>query len=146
MNVPHYALFQNCINGSASPNRRAARAPDKKSFKWYLLLNHWPKFKIISRELFLIIPFTKIAQIVTFRRTKGLSELQIRNTFKWHFLLIHWSKFKTISQNCSSWYLIPKLHKMVLVEREVTFIMHIRIQAWNLVEMVISMSYWNFSR
>ena len=40
MNVPHNALFQNCINGSAPLNRRIARAPDKKSFKRHLLLNH----------------------------------------------------------------------------------------------------------
>ena len=32
-----------------------------------------------------------------------------------------------------------------VVEREKTMIMHIRIQAWNLVEMFICMSYWNFS-
>ena len=37
------ALFQSCINGSSPLNRRAARAPDKKSFKQHLL-NHWPKF------------------------------------------------------------------------------------------------------
>ena len=49
MNVPHYALFQNCINGYDAPNRRTARAPAKKSFKRHLL-NHWPKFKIISQN------------------------------------------------------------------------------------------------
>ena len=32
MNVSHDALFQNCINDSAPPNRRATRAPDNKSF------------------------------------------------------------------------------------------------------------------
>ena len=30
-------LFQNCINGFAPLNRRAARAQDKKSFKGHLL-------------------------------------------------------------------------------------------------------------
>ena len=49
MNVSNDALFQNCINGSAAPNRRTDRAPDKKSFKWHLL-NRWPKFKIISQN------------------------------------------------------------------------------------------------
>ena len=44
--------------------------------------------------------------------TKGLPELQIRNTFKRLFLLIHWSKFKIISQGCSSWCLLPILHKL----------------------------------
>ena len=43
MNVPHGALFQNCKNGSTPPSRRAARGPDKKSFKRHLLLNHWPQ-------------------------------------------------------------------------------------------------------
>ena len=49
MNVPHSALFRNCINGSVPPNKRTARAPDKKSFKQHLL-NHWPKFIIISQN------------------------------------------------------------------------------------------------
>ena len=33
MNVPHNALYQNCINDSAQPNMGATRALDKKSFK-----------------------------------------------------------------------------------------------------------------
>ena len=45
-------LFQNCINGSAPPNRRTTRAPDKKYFKQHLLLNHWPKFNINSQNCF----------------------------------------------------------------------------------------------
>ena len=49
MNVPHNALFQKCINGSAPPNRRTARAPDMKSFNWHLL-NHWHKFNIILQN------------------------------------------------------------------------------------------------
>ena len=32
MNDPYDAFFQNCINGSTPLNRRATRAPDKKSF------------------------------------------------------------------------------------------------------------------
>ena len=48
MNIPHDALFQNGLNGSASLNRKTVRASDKKSFKRHLLLNHWHKFKIIS--------------------------------------------------------------------------------------------------
>ena len=44
------ALFENCINGSAPPKRRAARAPGKKSFKRHL--THWTKFKIISQNYF----------------------------------------------------------------------------------------------
>ena len=50
MNVPNNALFQNCINGFAPPNRGTARAPDKNYFTRHLLLNHWPKFNIISRN------------------------------------------------------------------------------------------------
>ena len=158
MKVPHNALYQNCINGSAPQNTRVARTPDKKSFKWHLL-NHRSKFKIISRncsswcllpklhkwfcspnkgtaraldkkcllmtfpceplvqiqnnftELFLIMPLTKIAQMVLLHWTKGLPELQITNIFKRHILLNHWSKFKIISLNYSSWFLLPKLHK-----------------------------------
>ena len=41
------------------------------------------------KGLFLIIPSSKIAKMVTLRRTQGLPELQIRNTFKQHFLLNH---------------------------------------------------------
>ena len=29
-NVPHYALYQNCTNGSPRLDKEAARAPDKK--------------------------------------------------------------------------------------------------------------------
>ena len=93
MNVPHDALFQKCINGFAPPNRRAALAPDKKSFEQHVL-NGSPKFKTISQDYSSQYPLPKIAQMVPLRRTKGLPELQIRNTFKWHFLLNHWSKFK----------------------------------------------------
>ena len=63
MNIPHDAILQNCINGSAAPNRRTAKAPDKKSFKRYHL-NHWPKFKEKITELFLMMHPTKILQMV----------------------------------------------------------------------------------
>ena len=64
MNVSHDALFQNCINGSTPPNRRAARALDKKSFK-----QHWPpepqaQIQNNFTEKILIIPSTEIAQMV----------------------------------------------------------------------------------
>ena len=42
MNVTHDALIQNCIIGSAPLNRKAARAPDKKSFKWHLVATPEP--------------------------------------------------------------------------------------------------------
>ena len=64
---PRDAVFQNCINYSAPLNRRAARALDKKSFKRYLFLNHWPQLKNVFTELFLIIPSTKISQIFPLR-------------------------------------------------------------------------------
>ena len=38
------ALIQNCLNGSTLPNRRAAKAPVKKSFKQHLL-THWHNLK-----------------------------------------------------------------------------------------------------
>ena len=50
--------------------------------------------------------------MITLCRTKGLPELQIRNTFKRHYLMNHWSKFKIISQNRPSWHILPKLHKL----------------------------------
>ena len=62
-------------------------------------------------ELFLIMPFTKIAQMGQLRWTKGPPELQTRNIFKLDFLLNHWPKFKITSQNCSSRCVLPKLHK-----------------------------------
>ena len=57
MNVPHDTLCQNCANGLAPSNNRAARAPDKKYFKRHLL-NHLPKFKIIYR----IVPHNTLYQ------------------------------------------------------------------------------------
>ena len=110
MNVPHDTLFQNYINGVAPPNRRIARAPDKKSFKQHCSWTTDPNLKKIT-ELFLKIPSNKIVQMVTLYWTKGLPDIQIRNTFERQFLLNHRSKFKIILQNCSSWYLLPKLHK-----------------------------------
>ena len=64
MNVPHAALFQNCINDSAPLNRRVARAPDKIFLKTSppepltLIQNNFT-------ELSLLILSTKIAQMVT---------------------------------------------------------------------------------
>ena len=46
---PMIPWYQNCTNGSALLNERAARALDKSIFKWYIL-NHWSKFKIISKN------------------------------------------------------------------------------------------------
>ena len=95
MNVPHESLFQYCTNGSAPPNRRAARAPDKKYLK---MTSPEPLVQIQNNftELFLIMPFTKIAQMVLLCLTKRLPEIKIRNIFKRHLLLNHWSKFKII--------------------------------------------------
>ena len=109
MNVPHDALFQKCINGSAPSDRRVARAPDKKSFKQHFLLNHWSNSNIFRR----FVPHNTLYQnctMVTLCSTKAQPELQIRNIFEQHFLLNHWSKFKTISivpldtfyQNCTN--------------------------------------------
>ena len=55
------------------------------------------------------------------------------------------SKLQCLLIHCSK-YLKEHLIIFHIVEREVTIIMHIRIQAWNLVEMFLSMSYWIFSR
>ena len=51
MNVPYYALCQNCILIGFTPlNTRAARAPGKKAFKWHLRLNHRSKLRINWRD------------------------------------------------------------------------------------------------
>ena len=64
MNVPHDALFQNCINGSAPLDRRDVRAPE-------------PLVQIQNyfTGLLLMMPFSNIAQLVPAYRTKGLPEL-----------------------------------------------------------------------
>ena len=49
INVPPKTLYQNMSNSSAAPNKMATRALDKNYFKRYLL-NHWSKFKIISKK------------------------------------------------------------------------------------------------
>ena len=68
-------LYQNCTNGFALLNKRAARAPDKK----YLLKTPPPEplvqIKGYFTELLLMMPSTKIAQMVTLHRTMGLPEL-----------------------------------------------------------------------
>ena len=48
-NVPHKALYQNYVNCSASPNKMATRAKNRK-FEIFndTSLNPWPNFKIIS--------------------------------------------------------------------------------------------------
>ena len=61
MNIPHDAIFQNCINGSAAPNRRTAKAPYKKSFKRHLL-NHRP---VIQKKNHRIIPHDALYQNFT---------------------------------------------------------------------------------
>ena len=108
--ISQNCTFQNCTNGSAPLNKRAARAPDKKYLKKTSPFEPLVQIHNISSELFLIIPSTKIAQMVWLHWTKGPPELQIRNLFKPH-LLNHWSEFKIISQNCSSCCPLPKSHK-----------------------------------
>ena len=109
MKVSNNDLYQNCINRSAPTNTRAARDPDKKYFKWHILLNHWCKIKIISQNFSSAwYPLPKLHK--RFHSTvKGPPERQIRNNFKWHLFLNQQSKFKIISQNCSSWCLVPIL-------------------------------------
>ena len=64
MNVPHDALFQNCINGSTPLNRRVARAPDKK----YPLTAFPPEPQIQIQNnftgLLLVMPSSNTAQMV----------------------------------------------------------------------------------
>ena len=75
MNVPHDALFQTFINGSASLNSRVARATDNKSFTRHLLLNY-NNFT----ELFLLTPSTKNCTKGYAPLNKGLPELKSKRT------------------------------------------------------------------
>ena len=54
-----------CINGSGQPNMRAARALDKKSYKRHLLN------QIQNNFMFLMMPYTKIAQMVLLHQQRG---------------------------------------------------------------------------
>ena len=92
LSFPYDALFQNCTNGSAPPNRRTARALDKTLVQ---IQNNFT-------ELSLMKPSTKNA-------TKGPTELQIRNIFK-RYLLNHWFKFHITSLECSPLCPLSKLH------------------------------------
>ena len=57
--------------------------------------------------MFLMMPSTKIEQMVSLHQTLMPQELQIRNIFKRHFLLNHWSKFTINSQDrFSRWLLL----------------------------------------
>ena len=69
MNVPHDALFQNCINGSTPLNRRAQ---DKKYFK-----TSEPMVQIQNNftEMFLTIPSTKIAHNTLYQNCSNGSAL-----------------------------------------------------------------------
>ena len=62
MNIPYNAIYRNCTYGSAPPNKRAARAVDKKYFK--ILLNCWSKFNNFTKIVPHIMPSTKITQMV----------------------------------------------------------------------------------
>ena len=63
MNVPQNAVYQICINVSVPPNMSDARDLDKKSFKLHLPEQR-VQMQINFTELFLMIPSTKIAQMV----------------------------------------------------------------------------------
>ena len=69
--VSRDTLHQNCTNGSAPANTGAARPLDKM-----FLTTSAPKPLVQIQnnftELFLMIPFTKIAQMVAHHQTKGL--------------------------------------------------------------------------
>ena len=52
--------YQNCSNRSAPLNKMAARAKNRKTFKWLLLLNQIIYFEIILQEGFLGDPLPKL--------------------------------------------------------------------------------------
>ena len=60
-------IYQNCTNGYALPNKRAARPEARKYFKTF------PHFT----EIILIMPSIKFAQMVLLRQTKGLLEPEV---------------------------------------------------------------------
>ena len=74
MNVSHYVLYLNCANGCAPLNKRAARALDKNYLK---TTSPEPQVQFQNNftELFLMMPSTKIAQMVPLRYKKGPPEL-----------------------------------------------------------------------
>ena len=71
MNVPHDAIFQNCINGFAPLNRRVTRVQDQKSLKRHLLLDHRPKLEINSQNCSSKCPLPKFYKCVRSTEQKG---------------------------------------------------------------------------
>ena len=67
--VPHDAFYQHCTNSSSPPNKGAARTLDKK----FLLMTFPPEQLVqiqnnfTDLELFVIMLFTKLAQMVPLR-------------------------------------------------------------------------------
>ena len=53
-------LYQNCSNRSATWNKMAARAKNRKTFKQLLLRNQKMDFEIIIQECFLGDPLPKL--------------------------------------------------------------------------------------
>ena len=86
--VPHDAFYQHFTNGSAQPNKEVARVLDRKRVQ---IQNNFT-------ELFLFMPYTKIAQTGSLHKRKGLPTLQIRTIFKQH-LLNHWPSSKELFPN-----------------------------------------------
>ena len=82
------------------PLHQTVRLPELQK-RFFKMISPEPLVQIQNNftELFLLIPSTKLAQIVLLRWTKGPPEPQIRNIFKRHLLWNHLSKFKIISQN-----------------------------------------------
>ena len=112
--IPHYAFYQNCINGSTPPNKGAARALDKTR-----ILMTFPPEPLVQIPynftwILPMMPSFNIAQIVLLlipnRRTARATD---KKSFKWH-LMNHWPKFKLFSQYCFSWCTLPKFHKWFL--------------------------------
>ena len=92
----HNALYQHLTNGSAQPNKWATRVLDKKCLYMTSPLEPLVQIQTYFTEIFLIMPSTKIEQMVLLHKTRGPLELDIRNHFK-GYLLNHWSQFKIIS-------------------------------------------------
>ena len=81
-------------------------------FKWHILFNHLSQFQNTFTQMFLLWPFTKIAQMVLFHWTRWPPELKVeKKIFKRHLLLGQWPDFKIFAQKCFSNGPLPKLLK-----------------------------------
>ena len=103
------SVHQNCSNRSATLNKMAARAKNRKTFKQLLLLNQKMDFEIIIHECTLGDPLPKLLK--PFRLNKMAARAKKRKNFKRLLLLNQKMDFEIIIQKCSLGDPLPKLLK-----------------------------------